>query len=180
VRILVKTNCIDNGKKIWWDVRPHPFFDTIEFRVFDVPMRMEETLALAALTQAICVKLFQLREKNLGWRPYRRALLHENKWRASRYGVEGKLIDFGREVEVPFRELAEEMLLFVDDVVDELGSRKEVESIRWILDNGSGADRQLAVYRETGEDLKKVVDYICDETAHGIDAPAAGTEAVAG
>jgi carboxylate-amine ligase len=180
VRVLVKTNCIDNGKKIWWDVRPHPFFDTIEFRVFDVPMRLEETLALAALTQAICVKLFQLREKNLGWRPYRRALLLENKWRASRYGIEGKLIDFGREIELPFRDLAEEMLLFVDDVVDELGSRKEVESIRWILDNGSGADRQLAVYRESGEDLKKVVDYICDETAHGIDLATPGSAVAAG
>ena len=72
------------------------------------------------------------------------------------------------------------MLLFVDDVVDELGSRKEVESIRWILDNGSGADRQLAIYRESGEDLKKVVDYICDETAHGIDLATPGSAAAAG
>jgi glutamate---cysteine ligase / carboxylate-amine ligase len=178
VRILVKTNCIDNGKKIWWDVRPHPFFDTIEFRVCDVPMRLDETVAIAALIQAICAKLFQLREKNLGWRTYRRAFLLENKWRAARYGIEGNLIDFGKEIEVPFRDLAEEMLEFVDDVVDDLGSRREVESIRWILDNGSGADRQLAVYRESGEDLRKVVDFICEETRHGLDAPATG-EAVA-
>ena len=169
VRILVKTNCIDNGKKIWWDVRPHPFFDTIEFRVCDVPMRLDETVAIAALIQAICAKLFQLRERNLGWRTYRRAFLLENKWRAARYGIEGKLIDFGKEIEVPFRDLAEEMLAFVDDVVDELGSRREVESIRWILENGSGADRQLAVYRETGEDLRKVVDFICEETRHGLE-----------
>ncbi|HEU5249646.1 MAG TPA: carboxylate-amine ligase [Thermoanaerobaculia bacterium] len=169
VRILVKTNCIDNGKKIWWDVRPHPFFETIEFRVCDVPMRIDETVALAALIQAICAKLFQLREKNLGWRTYRRALLLENKWRASRYGIEGKLIDFGKEIEVPFHELAEEMLAFVDDVVDELGSRREIEGIRWILANGTGADRQLAVYRESGEDLRRVVDFICEETRHGLD-----------
>jgi glutamate---cysteine ligase / carboxylate-amine ligase len=180
VRILVKTNCIDNGKKIWWDVRPHPFFDTIEFRVCDVPMRLDETVAIAALIQAICAKLFQLREKNLGWRTYRRAFLLENKWRAARYGIEGKLIDFGKEIEVPFRDLAEEMLAFVDDVVDDLGSRREVESIRWILDNGSGADRQLAVYRDTGEDLKKVVDFICEETRHGLDAPASATASAIG
>ncbi|HLN92988.1 MAG TPA: carboxylate-amine ligase [Thermoanaerobaculia bacterium] len=180
VRILVKTNCIDNGKKIWWDVRPHPFFDTIEFRVCDVPMRVDETVAIAALIQAICAKLFQLREKNLGWRTYRRAFLLENKWRASRYGVEGKLIDFGKEIEVPFRDLAEEMLEFVDDVVDELGSRREVESIRWILENGSGADRQLAVYRESGEDLRKVVDYICEETRHGLDVARSGSAAATG
>jgi carboxylate-amine ligase len=168
VRILVKTGCIDNGKKIWWDVRPHPFFETIEFRVCDVPMRLEETVTLAALIQAICVKLYRLRQQNLGWRRYRRALLLENKWRASRYGIEGKLIDFGKEIEVPFRSLVEEMLEFVDDVVDELGSRREVEAVHWILENGSGADRQLKVYEASGGDLRKVVDYICEETRHGL------------
>ena len=180
VRLLVKTNCIDNGKKIWWDVRPHPFFETIEFRIFDIPMRLEETVTLAALTQAICAKLFRLREKNLGWRSYRRALLLENKWRASRYGIEGKLIDFGKEIEVPFPDLVGEMLEFVDEVVDELGSRREVESVRWILETGTGADRQLAVFRESGEDLRRVVDFICEETRKGTESPTVGSAAAAG
>ena len=166
--LLVKTNSIDNAKKIWWDVRPHPFFDTIEFRVCDMPMRLEETVALAALFQAICVKLYKLRLQNLGFRRYRRALIIENKWRASRYGIDGKLIDFGKEVQVPFRSLVDEMLEFVDDVVDELGSRKEVEAVNWILENGTGADRQLRVYESSGGDLKKVVDYICEETEFGL------------
>ncbi|MGE5276492.1 MAG: carboxylate-amine ligase [Acidobacteriota bacterium] len=170
VRILVKTNCVDNGKKIWWDVRPHPFFETIEFRICDIPMRLDETVTLAALIQAICAKLYKLRLQNLGWRRYRRALLLENKWRASRYGIEGKLIDFGKETEVPFRELVAEMLEFVDDVVDELGSRREVEAVNWILDNGTGADRQLKVYEQSGGDLKQVVDYICEETRQGLPA----------
>jgi glutamate---cysteine ligase / carboxylate-amine ligase len=169
VRILVKTNSIDNGKKIWWDVRPHPFFETIEFRVCDIPMRLEETLAIAAFIQAICVKLWKLRVQNLGFRQYRRALILENKWRASRWGIDGKLIDFGKEIEVPFRELIPEMLDFVDDVVDELGSRHEVfDGVNWILKNGTGADRQLRVYEATGGDLKKVVDYICEETSAGL------------
>jgi carboxylate-amine ligase len=169
VRILVKTNSIDNGKKIWWDVRPHPFFETIEFRVCDVPMRLDETVTLAALFQAICVKLYKLRLQNLGFRRYRRALILENKWRASRYGIEGKLIDFGKEIEVPFGDLVAEMLEFVDDVVDELGSRHEVmNGVNWILKNGTGADRQLRVYEATGGDLKKVVDYICEETSFGL------------
>ncbi len=168
IRVLVKTNCIDNGKKVWWDVRPHPFYDTLEFRVCDVPMRADETVALAALVQAICAKLYELRARNLGFRIYRRGLILENKWRASRWGIDGKLIDFGKEVEVPFRDLAGELLEFVDDVVDELGSRREIESINWILRHGTGADRQLARYAETG-DLRKVVDYICEETAHGLD-----------
>ena len=176
VRILVATNSIDNGKKIWWDLRPHPFFETIEFRVCDVPMRLDETVAIAALVQAICVKLYELREKNLGFRPYSNALILENKWRATRWGIDGKLIDFGREKEVPFRELMEELFEFVDGVIDDLGSRREIESLRWILDNGSGADRQLRAFHENAGDLKKVVDFICAETSHGIEvapAPAA-------
>jgi len=168
VRILVKTNCIDNGRKIWWDVRPHPFFHTIEFRICDVPMRVDETVALAALIQAICAKLYKLRTKNLGFRMYRRAFLLENKWRASRYGIHGKMIDFGKEIEVPFPDLVEEMLEFVDDELDELESRREVQSIRWILENGAGADRQLAAYAAADGDLRKVVDFICDETCHGL------------
>ena len=170
VRILVATNSIDNGKKIWWDLRPHPFFETIEFRVCDVPMRLDETIAIAALVQAICVKLFELRQKNLGFRAYSNALILENKWRAARWGIDGKLIDFGKECEVPFRLLMEELFEFVDDVVDELGSRGEVESLRWILENGSGADRQLRAFHDGGGDLRKVVDYICAETSHGIHA----------
>ena len=181
VRILVKTGSIENGRMIWWDVRPHPVFSTIEFRVCDVPMRADESIALAALIQAICAKLYKLRSMNLGWRRYRRAFIAENKWRATRYGIEGKLIDFGKEEEVPFPDLAAELLEFVDDVVDELESRREVESIRWILENGSGADRQLRAWKESGGDLKEVVDLICRETAHGlaVEAPSRGGHPVA-
>jgi carboxylate-amine ligase len=180
VRILVQTNSIDNGKKIWWDVRPHPFFETIEFRVCDIPMRLDETVAIAALIQAICAKLFKLRKQNLGWRRYRRALILENKWRASRYGIDGKLIDFGKEKEVPFRELAAEMLGFVDDVVDELGSREEVDRVRWILEHGTGADRQLVEWERSGGDLRKVVDFICTETCSGLDLEAPAQTAISG
>src|SRR5450756_1113170 len=159
VKLLVKTNSIDNAKKIWWDIRPHPFFDTLEFRVCDLPMRVDETIALAALIQATVAKLYKLHSQNQGFRLYRRSLLMENKWRAARYGIDGKLIDFGKQMEVPERDLIEEYLEFVDDVLDELDSRKEVEYIREIMKMGTGADRQLQVYRKTG-DMKAVVDYI--------------------
>jgi len=167
VKLLIKTHCIDNAKKIWWDIRPHPFFSTIEFRVCDIPMRVEETIALAALIQATVAKLYKLYAANQGFRLYRRSLLMENKWRAARYGIEGKLIDFGKQEEVPERELVEEYLAFVDDVLDELDSREEVGYIREILKMGTGADRQLQVYRETG-DMKAVMDYIIEETEVGV------------
>ena len=177
IKLLIKTNCIDNAKKIWWDIRPHPFFNTLEFRVCDIPMRLEETIALAALIQATIAKLYKLYSANQGFRLYRRSLLMENKWRAARYGIDGKLIDFGKQKEVPERELIEEYLEFVDDVLDELGSRKDVEYVREIMKNGTGADRQLQVFRETN-DMKAVVDYIIEETELGLEesvsnAPAA-------
>jgi len=168
IKLLIKTNCIDNAKKIWWDIRPHPFFNTIEFRVCDIPMRVEETIALAALIQATVAKLYKLYSQNQGFRLYRRSLLMENKWRAARYGIEGKLIDFGKQIEVQEHELIEEYLEFVDDMLDELDSRQEVEYVREIMKNGTGADRQLRVFRETG-DMKAVVDYIIEETETGLD-----------
>lgn len=178
VNLLIKTGCIDNAKKIWWDLRPHPFFNTLEFRICDIPMRLDETIAIAALIQATVAKLHRLYTANQGYRLYRRLLLMENKWRAARYGIDGKLIDFGKQAEVPERELLLEYLAFVDDVVDELGSREEINYIHEILKNGTGADRQLRVYEETG-DLKKVVDYIMEETAAGLydDEPATATTA---
>jgi carboxylate-amine ligase len=172
VKLLVRTNCIDNAKKIWWDIRPHPNFPTLEFRCCDVPMRVDETIALAALIQATVAKLYKLYSANQGFRLYRRLLIMENKWRAVRYGLDGLLIDFGKGVEVPVRVLMEEYLEFIDDVVDELGSRKEIEYIRTILRNGSGADRQIRVFQETG-DFKRVVDYIISETEAGVFAPVA-------
>jgi carboxylate-amine ligase len=167
VTLLVDLHCIDNGKKIWWDLRPHPTFGTLEFRVCDVPTRVEETIALAALSQAIVVKLHRLYTKNMGFRLYRKALIDENKWRAARWGIDGKLIDFGKRAEVPMRDLAEELLDFVDDVVDELGSRREVEYVRTILADGTSADRQLRVFKETG-DLRAVVEHVVKETRAGI------------
>ena len=163
VATLVDLHCIDNGKKLWWDLRPHPTFGTLEFRICDVPTSPRVTVALAALAQAIVVKLHRLRRSNLGFRIYPRALVEENKWRAARYGIDGRLIDFGRRAEVPMRELARELLEFVDDVVDELGSRRALEYVERILEEGTSADRQLAVFRQTG-DLRAVVQWLVEET----------------
>jgi carboxylate-amine ligase len=167
VKLLIRTNSIDNAKRIWWDIRPHPFFATLEVRICDLPMRVDETLAIAALIQATMAKLYKLHSRNQGFRMYSRALIMENKWRASRYGLDGMLIDFGREEELPCRELILEYLDFVDDVVDGLGSRKEIEYIQTILDRGTGADRQLQMFEQTN-DLKEVVKYMVRETKEGL------------
>jgi carboxylate-amine ligase len=167
VNLLIRTKCIDNAKKIWWDIRPHPFFNTLEIRICDIPLRLDETIALAALIQATVVKLYKLHSRNQSFRQYSRALIMENKWRAARYGISGKLIDFGKECEVSERDLILEYLEFVDDVVDELDSREEVAYVHSMLQHGTGADRQLRVFQETG-DLKRVVDYMVLETQAGL------------
>jgi carboxylate-amine ligase len=167
LQLLIKTGCIDNGKKIWWDLRLHPFYPTIEFRICDVPMRVDETICLAAIMQALVAKLYSLKEKNLSYRTYPKYLINENKWRAGRYGINSKLIDFGIESEVPYPKLVDELLEFIWDTGVALGSSEEISYISTIMKNGTGADRQLKVYEHTGC-FNAVVDYIVEETKFGL------------
>lgn len=167
VKLLVKTNCIDNAKKIWWDLRVHPFFNTVEFRICDVPMTVMETITIAALFQGICAKLYKLRTQNLNFIIYPRALINENKWRAGRYGIEGSMIDFGKETEVNTRVLIYELLDFIDDVTGPLGIRNAVSNVHKMMEEGTGADRQLKVYEQTNS-LPEVVDYIHEQFLAGL------------
>jgi carboxylate-amine ligase len=130
-------------------------------------MRIDETLCLAAIFQAVTYKLWKLYDANLDWRHYRRLLINENKWRAARFGLDGKLIDLGKKTEVSTPSLIVELLEFIDDVVVELGVKDEVLYVHEILRHRTGADRQLAVYEKT-HDLKAVVQYIVEETKAGI------------
>lgn len=166
--LLIKTGCIDDGKKIWWDVRPHPYFPTLEFRISDICPRVDDTIAIAALIQATTAKLYKLYKQNLGFRVYHRALIQENKWRAARYGLDGKLIDFGKQEEVPVRDLIRELLTFVDDVVDDLGSRSDINHVYDMLESGTSADRQIKVWNENEHDLRAVVDLLAKETLEGV------------
>ena len=167
---LIETNCIPDGSKIYWDVRPHHTYPTLEFRFLDICTRVEEATCLAAILQAIVAKLWKLRRDNMTFRVYSHELIEENKWRAVRYGLDGHLIDWGKEREAPARELVLELVdWFIGDVVDELGTRNEVEYVHRILDEGSSADRQLKTFRETG-DLKAVVDQLMKETLEGVEA----------
>ncbi len=165
---------VDKRAKIWWDLRPHPIYNTMEFRISDICTSVDDCICIAALFQAICAKLLKLRQQNMSWRQYRHVHITENKWRAVRYGIEGELIDFGIESAVPFAHLMNELLELLDDVVDELGSRQEVEHVHTILRDGTSADKQLRVYRNYGGDenreeaLRAVVDHLVAETKRGV------------
>jgi carboxylate-amine ligase len=168
IRTLVNTGCIPNASKIWWDVRPHHNYPTLEFRVCDICTRVDEAIAIAALCQAMVLWHWKLRRQNISFRTYRKELLDENKWRAARYGLDGKLIDFGKQIELPARSLVREMLDLLAEEIDELGSRKEIEPIYRMLQTGTGADRQLRVHDAHEGDLKAVVDHLIEETVQGV------------
>ena len=168
VDVMVRTGSIPDASKIWWDVRPNPKYPTLEFRICDVCTRVDEAVCIAAIFQAIVYKVWKLRRENMTFRKYPAELIEENKWRAVRYGLDGKLIDFGKEQELPARELIHELLdWFIDDVLDELGSRQQVAYAYKILEGGASADRQLDVYHRT-HDIKTVVDHLIAETAEGL------------
>ncbi len=166
LQTLIKTGCIDEPTKIWWDMRPHPKFPTLEFRIFDICTKVDEAICLASLALAIVFKMIKLRRANQSWRRYRHHLIAENKWRAARYGIDGNLIDFGKQQQVPMRQLAKELLELIDDVLDELGIRADAEYVNTILEEGTSADRQLAVYQQAGR-LEAVVDHVIRETKAG-------------
>jgi carboxylate-amine ligase len=169
VRTLVNTGCIPDASKIWWDVRPHHKYPTIEFRICDICTRVDEAIAIVAIYQALVLWLWKLRRNNVTFRIYRRDLIEENRWRASRYGLDGKMIDFGKSAEVPTRQLIRELLDLIGEEIDELGSRAYIQPIEQMLMHGTSADRQLRVYDSTDGDLKAVVDHLIAETKEGLE-----------
>jgi len=178
VDLLIRTNCIDNGKKIWWDVRVHHVFDTVEIRICDMPTNLNQELAIVSLIQALVAQLYLMLRRNQSWRHYMSPLIEENKWRASRYGIRGKIIDFGQQQERPFSELAEEMISFVSEASDMLGTSNEVAAIRNIFTEGTSAEKQLEVFRNNNNDPRAVVRWLVEETMRGVkDAPAASIKA---
>lgn len=170
VQDLVDMGCIDNAKKIWWDIRPHPFFDTVEFRVFDMPATVDDTLAIAALCQALVAKLSYLNERDKPVPVLERNYIEENKWRSMRYGLDAEVVDFEQKRRMSMRNSIRELLDFVDEVVDDLGSRQEMNYLRGLMDDprGTGADRQMALYEQSGGNIEKVNQLLMEQTMQGI------------
>jgi carboxylate-amine ligase len=166
VNTLIRTNCIEEATKIWWDVRPHAKFPTLEIRICDCMTKVDDVVAIVALLQSLVATLIRFRRQNITWRNYRRDLIDENKWRAIRYGIDGELIDFGKGESVPLRLLMGELIDLVSEEAERLDCRHELEHIYTILNKGTSADRQLAVYHETNS-LEAVVDHLAEETVLG-------------
>lgn len=176
VDVLVGAGLLEDASKLWWDVRPSCRFPTLEMRVTDVCTRMEDATAVAALYVCTLRMLWRLRRANQRWRIYAHMLIDENRWRAQRYGIDGDgLVDFGKGRVEPYAVLLEELLGLVAEDAAALNCEAELAHCRHILDRGTSAHRQRAVFEAalgTGADraeaLRAVVDMLVAETVHGI------------
>jgi carboxylate-amine ligase len=175
LRVLVQAGLIEDGSKLWWDIRPSIRFPTLEMRITDVCTRLDDGIAIAALYRCLLRMLWRLKRSNQRWRRYAAMLVNENRWRAQRYGIDEGLVDFGKGRIVPYGDLLEEMIQLVAEDAEALDCRREVESARDILKRGSSAHRQRAVFAAAlarGADkqaaLAAVVDALVAETVEAL------------
>lgn len=172
VNVMVNAGLIEDGTKIWWDIRPSSRFPTLEMRICDVCTDLDDAAAIAALYASLLHMLYRLRLDNQRWRQYATMLINENRWRAQRYGIDEGLVDFGKGRIVPFAELVDEMIGLVAEDADALGCRAELEHVRTICRLGTSAHRQRAAHaaaikagKSREEALQAVVDHLIAETA---------------
>ena len=173
VRVLVNAGVIEDGTKVWWDVRPSARYPTLEMRICDVCTRIDDALAVAALFQCFLRMLYRLRLRNQRWRQYSAMLVTENRWRAQRYGIDEGLVDFGRGEIVAYADLLDEIMELIAEDAEALGCTAEIQHLRTIRENGTSAHRQIAVFetaladgQNEQEALKQVVDMLIADTRH--------------
>ena len=167
---LVSSGCIEDGTRIWWDIRPSAKFPTVEQRITDVCSRLDDTACIAAFYQALFAWLYRLRTRNQRWRLYPPTLVRENRWRAMRYGASGQLVDHGRSAMVPLAELGEELIAMLAEDAAALGGLTDLHRVRQIAAEGSSSDRQRRVFAEAtaagadpAEAVRAVVDSLIAE-----------------
>jgi glutamate---cysteine ligase / carboxylate-amine ligase len=163
VQFMVDGRVIPDYTYLWYDVRPHPRFGTVEIRVMDAQTRVEHTLGLAALTQAMVHELAEHYDSGQKLSRYPYEMLDENKWLAARHGLEGELVDLPSRDRVPTRELARRLIDRLRERAQELGAETELDALEDLLDNGTGARRQIVVY-EANHDLSEVTREIVEAT----------------
>lgn len=167
---LVRSGCIEDATRIWWDIRPSDKFPTLEQRVTDVCSRVRDAGAVAALYQCILSHLWRLKSRNQRWRVYPRILLEENRWRAQRYGAEGELVDHGACRMASFADLAEELIDMLRPEAENLGCVKELLQMRRIAAQGASSARQRGVHARAVQEgagpedaMRRVVDHLIAE-----------------
>jgi len=178
IEVMVGAGLLEDGTKVWWDIRPSWRFPTVEMRITDVCPLVEDTLTIAALFRCLARMLWRLRAENQRWRGYSGFLLAENRWLAQRYGFERGLVDFGKGEMVPYAQLLEEMIALTRQDAEFFGCVEEIEAARGILERGTSTDRQRRTYASaldagasSEEAFVRVVDQLIEETMVGVEMP---------
>ena len=174
--VLTRTGIVEDGTKLWWDIRPSVRFPTLEMRISDICTRLDDTVCIAALYVSWLRMLYRLRARNQRWRRYPRMFIAENRWRAQRYGIDQGLVDFGRGAVVGYPELLDEMIELCAEDAEALGCTEEIEHARRIVGRGTSAHWQVRTYHDAlargasgREALEEIVDMLVEETMHGIE-----------
>lgn len=170
VQKLVTTGCISGSREICWDIRPNPRYSTIEFRICDMPATLDDTIMLVALCQALVAKLCWLHKHGRDLEILPREYIEENKLKAARDGLDAEIVDFTRLRRLSMRDALCELLDFLEDVSDDLGSGVLLRRFYTLLACRSyrtGADKQLQIYEQTG-DMDQVIRFLMSQTLSGI------------
>lgn len=173
--VLVGAGIIEDGTKLWWDIRPSARFPTVEMRITDICTRLDDSITVAAFYLCIMRMLYRLKLRNLTWRRYKTLLIEENRWRAQRYGFDEGLVDFGRGGIVPYVDLLEELIELMREDAKAIGCLDEVLNAHDIVRRGTSAHRQLAIHQAAirngaseREAMEQVVDWLIQETVVGV------------
>jgi glutamate---cysteine ligase / carboxylate-amine ligase len=156
INFMVEAGVMDDYTWLWYDVRPHPNFGTVEMRAMDAQTHVEHTLALAALIQAMVKELVEHHDSGGKLTDYPWEMLDENKWLAARHGLEGELVDLPERTMVPAKQLAERLYDRLKEHAQDLGGADALEGIMDLLEHGNGAFRQRKVY-EANRDFKELL-----------------------
>ena len=177
VDVLVDLDIIENPTKIWWDIRPSWRYSTLELRLSDICTHVDDAIAVASVFRCWLRMLYRLKKNNQRWREYSSFLIQENRWRAQRYGIDKGLIDFGQGTMVEFPELMEELIELITEDAEFFGCMDEINHIRTILERGTSAHQQVAVFNQSIADgrshelaLVDVVKFLAKQTLKGVDA----------
>ena len=176
VNVLVDLDIIENPTKIWWDIRPSWRFPTLELRLSDICTHVDDAIAVASVFRCWLRMLYRLKKNNQRWREYSSFLIQENRWRAQRYGIDKGLIDFGQGTMVEFPELMDELIELITEDAEYFGCMDEINHIRTILELGTSAHQQVAVFNQSIADGKShelalvdVVTFLAKQTLKGVD-----------
>lgn len=160
---LIKTKFISSIREIWWDVRPHAGFGTVEMRVMDMPLNLRHMLGIVALTQSLVAAISEHIDNGAYQFDAHPMIAKQNKWHAGRYGMDALFVDFETMQAAPARVIARKLIERCEPYAEKLGCLQHLHYLNDIIDHGTGAQRQRRVFEQTGA-ARDVVKFLVEQS----------------